>query len=1120
MNWNEAADSFRAKVLRSGLFDPPVASSLIAQTPNEPSNTTNVWSSSVASSSPQFLFSNIRRPSDQQQHSLSSVSSKPEDMSLRLTPKYEMPHVSTPLKDSFYNRSNTFTLNTDRSTTPEVDHLKNSYLSLRQQEEEQRKKELILEQGKHDLHKTINISPSLIYPNSSSPSTQFLNHSSSKETVIPPSSILSSRNLFGSRLHEPKINNYDNIGLARGRKIELIYERNSPDVELVKQRINEREVKTQTPDFEIDVATQTELFVPSDHQKDSPKRVIKIKDKGTTTNLDEKSKITFPTNDASSTEWINARFKVEDHLFEQQHEPKNSQNELKSTLKSEHAETQTPSPSKKKKKKTKKKKPKSYDLSQFLEEYDLPQPSISSTPISGKVSSGTQSSPQLDNNGTRDELPSQGVPVDSSVSIPINSGESEHAIPLQNETSQLFKEDEDKRLTCGKKASISQEEDLLDEDNAVPIDILRHSPEKVELSLTNTSATGSLFATSPLRNTIGGENSEDTSKTPSAVTASSATTYHSAVQGVMGTGVLSSTFASSTQSNSTSTTLPASTTAPSLPVSTDAGSSTVQYEDETDSDDDTGAGYVGGLNQLSLGDSELTTQSLSNSDFKQHGEDVISRNTTSNTTTSDGTRYSEPSCSHHHAFSSAETQGNELGLPFLNKENTFESENPPCSTSKDEENNERNSVTELEKTCKPTEELQSQQTTEHLITNVWKTESEEDVSNSTTVLVQYYNDEKEEEAIAQLSDESSKHHIVLNGSLPPTVATANESEETINISTQAEVITAMEEPNKGSSDQPILAVGEADLNDNTHPFLDETQHETSKDNQDILETALEPTTSTPITETTEILFQSGMFKGDVENGVPHGKGLYYTKDGTSYDGGWIQGKRNGKGRLEYPDGSVYEGEFLNDMRHGHGHYTTPNYVYEGLWANDKRNGQGMIEYVFGDKYDGCFTNNFPDGKGQYCFCDGSIYTGEFKHGWRHGVGTIQYADGITKYEGEWDCDRRTGNAKIVYLEGVYTGQVKDGRRHGNGSFTYSNGDVYEGHWENDKKHGKGVYYFGSLKSGSYFRGEWKNGVKHCTGVMTSTKYIPMTPPKKGLRPISTSFEEVWHEGQLAQKKLL
>lgn len=50
-----------------------------------------------------------------------------------------------------------------------------------------------------------------------------------------------------------------------------------------------------------------------------------------------------------------------------------------------------------------------------------------------------------------------------------------------------------------------------------------------------------------------------------------------------------------------------------------------------------------------------------------------------------------------------------------------------------------------------------------------------------------------------------------------------------------------------------------------------------------------------------------------------------------------------------------------------------------------------------------------------------------------------------------------------------------GLKEGNGKYIFQNGDVYDGNWVDDKKNGRGKYYYAS--SGDCYEGEWRNNVK-------------------------------------------
>jgi len=70
------------------------------------------------------------------------------------------------------------------------------------------------------------------------------------------------------------------------------------------------------------------------------------------------------------------------------------------------------------------------------------------------------------------------------------------------------------------------------------------------------------------------------------------------------------------------------------------------------------------------------------------------------------------------------------------------------------------------------------------------------------------------------------------------------------------------------------------------------------------------------------------------------------------------------------------------------------------------------------------------------------------------TGAKTYADGDV-YEGEFKNDKRHGEGKYTFADGdVYEGNWKDGKRHGEGKMTYADGSVYEGNWKDGKPNRK------------------------------------------------------------------
>jgi hypothetical protein len=64
------------------------------------------------------------------------------------------------------------------------------------------------------------------------------------------------------------------------------------------------------------------------------------------------------------------------------------------------------------------------------------------------------------------------------------------------------------------------------------------------------------------------------------------------------------------------------------------------------------------------------------------------------------------------------------------------------------------------------------------------------------------------------------------------------------------------------------------------------------------------------------------------NHEPHGLGIKFYSDGTTYLGNWHKGERhcNDGGKWTRPDGAEYEGSWVHDQKHGNGVQRYPNGV--------------------------------------------------------------------------------------------------------------------------------------------------------------------------------------------------
>ena len=115
--------------------------------------------------------------------------------------------------------------------------------------------------------------------------------------------------------------------------------------------------------------------------------------------------------------------------------------------------------------------------------------------------------------------------------------------------------------------------------------------------------------------------------------------------------------------------------------------------------------------------------------------------------------------------------------------------------------------------------------------------------------------------------------------------------------------------------------------------------------------------------------------------------------------------------------------------------------------------------------------------------DGS-FTGYLKNGKPY-EGKMTYTSGNV-YEGSFENGKRHGSGKMSYTNGdVYTGSWLSDIRSGKGFYTYAGGDTYDGYYQGGKMHGKGTYVWGKGKwAGDRYVGDWVNGVRTGKGKIT------------------------------------
>lgn len=132
-------------------------------------------------------------------------------------------------------------------------------------------------------------------------------------------------------------------------------------------------------------------------------------------------------------------------------------------------------------------------------------------------------------------------------------------------------------------------------------------------------------------------------------------------------------------------------------------------------------------------------------------------------------------------------------------------------------------------------------------------------------------------------------------------------------------------------------------------------------------------------------------------------------------------------------------------------------VYEGTMENGLRSGTGTQYFNDGEKYVGEWAKNKLNGYGTYHWPDGSYIRGYWKDGLIHGHATNYDRLNRTFIVGNYENDKLSGYARVDLTENTYYGHCLNDKYHGYGTLLFSNGDSYEGYFENGCFNGTGIY---------------------------------------------------------------
>ena len=226
------------------------------------------------------------------------------------------------------------------------------------------------------------------------------------------------------------------------------------------------------------------------------------------------------------------------------------------------------------------------------------------------------------------------------------------------------------------------------------------------------------------------------------------------------------------------------------------------------------------------------------------------------------------------------------------------------------------------------------------------------------------------------------------------------------------------------------------------------------------------------------LYPSGaQYTGSFTDGMIDGFGTLQFSNGDKYVGFWKKQYRQGKGTLTFANGEIYEGEFVKSKFDGYGKFSYQDGSrYLGHWKEGLRHGEGAMVLSDGRKVSGIWSSDQFENPDLLSQTNSEPIVATTSDNDQPAYEEIELTIAKPEKEKLRNCNREeciSGRGQYTYRDGsVYTGEFKHGEPFGEGVCLYANGDRYEGGWANHAPHGKGKMYF---RSGRVVGALWRGG---------------------------------------------
>lgn len=146
-------------------------------------------------------------------------------------------------------------------------------------------------------------------------------------------------------------------------------------------------------------------------------------------------------------------------------------------------------------------------------------------------------------------------------------------------------------------------------------------------------------------------------------------------------------------------------------------------------------------------------------------------------------------------------------------------------------------------------------------------------------------------------------------------------------------------------------------------------------------------------------------------------------------------------------------------------------TYEGPIIGGKLHGNGHLQFADKTRFRGVFKQNRISGLGEIHYSQLEGYNGHFRGFLRHGPGLYWHNGLKLTYEGNWQDNQLHGKGVLKLLgKWTYDGQFVRNKKHGSGRLSYVSGAYYEGEFQCDQKHGQGAMFW--VDPQEVYRGQW------------------------------------------------